>query len=124
MQHDRCTKNGSFCCDLCTRWKNYKEISADILDEESYRDFEPLTCVGDATKKVVDLWKARSIEFNHEIAASARGQVKLAFEKYQKSDFEDVAYFEPFYLKDFLAIPPKSQKSPEEILCRFRLLLR
>jgi tRNA threonylcarbamoyladenosine biosynthesis protein TsaB len=31
----------------------------------------------------------------------------LAFEKYKKSDFEDVAYFEPFYLKDFIVVPQK-----------------
>ena len=34
----------------------------------------------------------------------------LAFEKYKKSDFEDVAYFEPFYLKDFMITSKKSFK--------------
>ncbi len=87
-----------------------KDISADILDEESYREFEPLLCIGDATNKMVDVWKDRNIQFQHEIDASAKGQVHLAFEKFKKEEFEDVAYFEPFYLKDFLAIPPKSQK--------------
>jgi len=31
----------------------------------------------------------------------------IAFNKYKISDFEDVAYFEPYYLKDFVAIKPK-----------------
>jgi tRNA threonylcarbamoyladenosine biosynthesis protein TsaB len=31
----------------------------------------------------------------------------IASDKFQKKDFEDVAYFEPFYLKDFIAGPPK-----------------
>ena len=90
--------------------KVLKEISADILDEESYREFEPLSCVGDATEKLVELWEDRSITFLHEIDASASGQAKLAYQKFQAENFEDVAYFEPFYLKDFIAIPPKSQK--------------
>ena len=38
---------------------------------------------------------------------SARHMVRLAHEKYEKKDFEDVAYFEPFYLKDFIAGKPR-----------------
>ena len=33
----------------------------------------------------------------------------LAFNKYKISDIEDVAYFEPYYLKDFVALKPKSK---------------
>jgi tRNA threonylcarbamoyladenosine biosynthesis protein TsaB len=33
----------------------------------------------------------------------------LAEEKYQKKSFEDTAYFEPFYLKDFMASPQKKK---------------
>jgi tRNA threonylcarbamoyladenosine biosynthesis protein TsaB len=40
--------------------------------------------------------------------ASAMGQVEIAFEKFAKQEFEDVAYFEPYYLKDFVAgVPSK-----------------
>ena len=35
----------------------------------------------------------------------------LSYEKYKKSDIEDVAYFEPFYLKDFVVIPEKKKKT-------------
>jgi hypothetical protein len=34
----------------------------------------------------------------------------LSYNKYKKSDTEDVAYFEPFYLKDFIVIPEKKKK--------------
>jgi tRNA threonylcarbamoyladenosine biosynthesis protein TsaB len=34
----------------------------------------------------------------------------LSYEKYKISDIEDVAYFEPFYLKDFIVIPEKKKK--------------
>ena len=38
---------------------------------------------------------------------SASTMGKLANMKYKKSDFEDVAYFEPYYLKDFVALKTK-----------------
>ncbi len=34
----------------------------------------------------------------------------LSFDKFLKKQFEDVAYFEPFYLKDFLVVPEKKKK--------------
>ncbi|MBT4779814.1 MAG: tRNA (adenosine(37)-N6)-threonylcarbamoyltransferase complex dimerization subunit type 1 TsaB, partial [Polaribacter sp.] len=34
----------------------------------------------------------------------------LSFEKFQLHQFEDVAYFEPFYLKDFLVVPEKKKQ--------------
>ncbi len=39
----------------------------------------------------------------------ARNMVPLAFEAFQAGKFEDVAYFEPFYLKDFVATVSKKQ---------------
>jgi tRNA threonylcarbamoyladenosine biosynthesis protein TsaB len=38
-----------------------------------------------------------------EVQASAKGMAALAAKKYSNEAFEDVAYFEPFYLKDFVA---------------------
>jgi tRNA threonylcarbamoyladenosine biosynthesis protein TsaB len=32
---------------------------------------------------------------------------KLSYDKFKKNDIEDVAYFEPFYLKNFIAVPQK-----------------
>jgi tRNA threonylcarbamoyladenosine biosynthesis protein TsaB len=79
-----------------------KTISADILDEQSYESFLPFTIVGDAVGKVKNLWEIRDIHFEETCIASAKGQVKIGYEKFQKQEFEDVAYFEPFYLKDFV----------------------
>jgi tRNA threonylcarbamoyladenosine biosynthesis protein TsaB len=90
--------------------KVLKDISADILEEDTYKEFEPLECIGDATIKAIELWSNRAISFDHELLASATGQAKIAYQKFIDSDFEDMAYFEPFYLKDFMAIKPKSQR--------------
>jgi tRNA threonylcarbamoyladenosine biosynthesis protein TsaB len=80
-----------------------KTISADVLDESSYAEFEPLLIVGDAVPKLKELWSERTIDFNDTVFASVKGQVRLAHQKFINQEFEDVAYFEPFYLKDFIA---------------------
>ena len=47
--------------------------------------------------------------FEGPLKASARFMIKLAEEKYNKKEFEDVAYFEPYYLKNFIASVPKNK---------------
>lgn len=78
-----------------------KPISADVLDETSYAAFEPFIVVGDGAPKMKEEWQGRHIVFREDVYASVKGQVKLAFERFQQKKFEDVAYFEPFYLKEF-----------------------
>jgi tRNA threonylcarbamoyladenosine biosynthesis protein TsaB len=79
-----------------------KEISADIIDEESYVQFGNFVACGDGAEKLREIWSAREITIDSTILSSAIGQVNIAFEKFQNNDFVDVAYFEPFYLKDFV----------------------
>jgi tRNA threonylcarbamoyladenosine biosynthesis protein TsaB len=78
-----------------------KTTSAEILDEVSYKEFEPFTCVGDGSIKMKEFWKDRSIQFLDNCLLSAMGQVELAYSKYLNQDFENVAYFEPNYVKEF-----------------------
>lgn len=79
-----------------------KEITADIITEESYREFEPFVVCGDGTSKLQEIWKDRNCTFEMDIKSSATGQVELAYDKYVNEQFEDLAYWEPFYLKDFI----------------------
>jgi len=87
-----------------------KEISADILDETSYAGFEPFVCFGDGAAKLNEIWAGRNIEIDSEVKSTAMGQIRLAHEKFLKEEFEDVAYWEPFYLKDFVVQTPKARK--------------
>lgn len=80
-----------------------KEISADIIESESYRKFEPFVCVGDGAEKLREIWSTRTITIDATCISSARGQIRRAWERFQEEKFEDVAYWEPFYLKDFIA---------------------
>ncbi|MNF05785.1 hypothetical protein D3C80_2056000 [compost metagenome] len=52
-----------------------------------------------------ELWVNRQITFDLDLEPSASGQVSLAYQKFLKQEFEDVAYFEPDYLKEFYQAP-------------------
>lgn len=78
-----------------------KSLSADVLDENSYREFEPFVCIGDGGSKCKELWAGRNIIFNEHLQLSAAGQVESAFEKFMNKEFVDIAYFQPNYLKEF-----------------------
>jgi tRNA threonylcarbamoyladenosine biosynthesis protein TsaB len=81
------------------------EIEAKILDENSFREFaeKKIAFIGDGvgkSKTILNLPKAEFIENTHP---SAKNMINLAEGKFKKKEFEDVAYFEPFYLKEFIA---------------------
>lgn len=79
-------------------------ITADSLE---YLETEKIHLIGDGAPKCKPFFTNSSYAFYDDIQyPSAKDMSVLAFDKYVKSDFEDVAYFEPFYLKDFL-LPTK-----------------
>jgi len=80
-----------------------KGISADIIDEDSYKNYEPFVYFGDGAMKLQEVWKYRDCQIDDTIKSSASGQIQIAIKKFNNYEFEDVAYWEPFYLKDFIA---------------------
>ncbi len=89
--------------------KNFNQIrnvQAEIIDENSYAEIdETLHLVGDGTEKFKNtLTNDKFIFHSNVIYPSAKEMSALSYEKFQNHDFVDVAYFEPFYLKDFLII--------------------
>jgi tRNA threonylcarbamoyladenosine biosynthesis protein TsaB len=89
------------------------ETEAKILDENSYQEFQhkKVLFIGDGAKKAQEILQLENAEFNENIYPSAQYLIKKAVEKYNRKEFEDVAYFEPFYLKDFQGV--KKKKSEE-----------
>ena len=81
--------------------KILKSLSADTVDENSYSEFEPFVCFGDATFKLKELWANRDLIFKDDIYCSAKGQVELAYSKFKAQEFEDLGNFVPLYLKEF-----------------------
>ena len=87
--------------------KNHNQIratQAEIIDETSYKEItEKIHLIGDGTEKFINtLTDDKFVFHSNVIFPSAKEISELSFEKYKKSDFVDVAYFEPYYLKDFV----------------------
>ncbi|SDR67215.1 tRNA threonylcarbamoyladenosine biosynthesis protein TsaB [Formosa sp. Hel1_31_208] len=88
-----------------------RPIEAQILDKfsfENYLNKGKVYFVGNGVEKTKTLIQHPDAIFVNDKLPSANEMSSLAYAKYKKSDIEDVAYFEPFYLKDFIAIKPKS----------------
>jgi len=87
---------------------------AKVLDENSFQEFKDkkILFVGDGASKTKEIVQLPNAEFNNDIYPSAQYLVKKTLEKIKNEDFEDIAYFEPFYLKDFHGVK-KKQKSEE-----------
>ena len=81
-----------------------REVRADIIDENSYSEINSnVHLVGDGIAKFKEVLTNNKFIFHDTIIyPSANEMSNLAFEKYKISDFVDVAYFEPYYLKDFV----------------------
>ncbi len=87
--------------------KNHNQIrttQAEIIDETAYQEItEAIHLVGDGTEKFKNtLTDDKFVFHSDKIFPSANEMSQLSFHKYLKSDFVDVAYFEPYYLKDFV----------------------
>lgn len=88
-----------------------REIAADILDENSYLDFlneGPVYFFGNGAAKCREKITHPNAHFIEEIRPLAKWMFPLAEKAMAKGDFKDVAYFEPFYLKEFVASKPKN----------------
>ena len=85
-----------------------KTVSAEVLDEESFTKFDSnkVFFFGDGAAKAVGML-SDDFTFIPDVRTSASNLIRLGWNKYTSNDFEDVAYFEPFYLKDFVAGKPK-----------------
>ncbi|MFC0779394.1 tRNA (adenosine(37)-N6)-threonylcarbamoyltransferase complex dimerization subunit type 1 TsaB [Flavobacterium sp. HJSW_4] len=88
-----------------------RAIQAEIIDENSFQEYtDKLYFVGDCADKCKPVLTKDNFVFLENIKyPSAQAMSKISFDKYQKSDIVDVAYFEPYYLKDFMIAPPKKQ---------------
>jgi tRNA threonylcarbamoyladenosine biosynthesis protein TsaB len=86
-----------------------REVQAEIITPDSFSDTEgKIHFVGDGQDKCKAVLTGDRFVFLEDIVyPSAKGMVAMAYDKYQKSDAVDVAYFEPYYLKDFMITAKK-----------------
>ena len=88
----------------------HREIQAEILTEESYSELlktNKVYFIGNGVEKTKALIQHPNAIFIEGKLPSANEMSLLAEIKHKKSDTEDVAYFEPYYLKDFVALKKK-----------------
>ena len=83
-----------------------KEVQAEILTENSYSEIsQTVYFIGDCQEKCQTVLTQPNFKFIPEIVFPSASQMsQLSYEKFNQNDFEDVAYFEPLYLKDFLMV--------------------
>lgn len=81
-----------------------RKVEAEILTESSFDNFtETVYFVGDSNEKAKTILNKSNFVFLDEILyPSAKEMSALSYEKFQENKFEDLAYYEPYYLKDFM----------------------
>ena len=93
-------------------FKITRETKAEVIDENSFSKEmkeHQIYILGDAAKKCRETIINRNAIFIENKFPSSREMAKLSYGKYDSNTFEDVAYFEPFYLKDFIATQEKKK---------------
>ena len=89
-----------------------RDVTAEIITEESYKNLlttQKILFAGNGASKCQTLIQHHNARFINDVYAPAAEMGMLAFKKYNTQQFEDVAYFEPFYLKNFIATVPKKK---------------
>jgi tRNA threonylcarbamoyladenosine biosynthesis protein TsaB len=92
-----------------TEGKAHSDVVAEIITPESlasWREKGRVVIFGNGAAKCTETLPDAILV---GVSPSARGIVRLAEEAFNAGKFEDIAYFEPFYLKEFLVIPSKKK---------------
>ena len=93
-----------------SNFEQIRAIEAEVLTADSYADVlkdNKVYFIGSGVEKTKSIIQHPNAVFIEGKLPSANEMASLSNLKYKKSDIEDVAYFEPYYLKDFVAIKKK-----------------
>ena len=89
--------------------KPIREVRADIVDADTYREYldkQPIYFFGNGAKKCMDVIQHPNAHYIDGIEPLAKWMQPLAERRLLSGQVEDVAYFVPFYLKDYVAKMP------------------
>jgi len=90
--------------------KPVREVGADVVDQDTYREWldrQPVYFFGNGAKKCMETINHPNARYIDGVEPLAKWMQPLAERRFLQEQFEDVAYFVPFYLKDFVAKMPK-----------------
>lgn len=81
-----------------------REVQAEVLTQDSFIDItDTIYFIGDSNEKAKSLLNQPNFVFVDDLVyPSANEMSSISFDQFQKNEFVDVAYFEPYYLKDFM----------------------
>tara|TARA_R110002049_G_scaffold218363_3_gene389853 strand:- start:6925 stop:7611 length:687 start_codon:yes stop_codon:yes gene_type:complete len=99
-----------FCAAYDSNMNLIRKTAAEIIDENSFEDLKnhQVYYFGDGAEKCQETLSVKdNFHLLHDIFPSANALGLLADARFKASKFEDVAYFEPYYLKDFVATKPR-----------------
>ena len=94
-----------YCALYDSKLNEVRATSAVIVDEHSFSDVinkQPIIFFGDGAMKCKDTLKHANASFVENIFPSAATLSPLSNQAYTLKQFENLAYFEPFYLKEFM----------------------
>ena len=89
-----------------------RETKAEIIDKSSFIDElqnHTVYFLGDGAEKCQEIILHKNAVFIKDAFPSAKEMVKLSYEKHKVNNTENLAYFEPFYLKNFIATQEKKK---------------
>lgn len=90
--------------------REVRPVKADIVDADTYKEYldkQPVYFFGNGAAKCMDTINHPNAHLITGIEPLAKNMMPLAERKMMQEKYEDVAYFTPFYLKDFVAKAPK-----------------
>ncbi|TFH21570.1 MAG: tRNA (adenosine(37)-N6)-threonylcarbamoyltransferase complex dimerization subunit type 1 TsaB [Bacteroidia bacterium] len=90
----------------------FRAVSADIIDEDTYKEIlasHQVCFFGNGSGKCKELLTHPNAHFIDGVDPSSSSMIEPVLKRYMQQQFEDVAYFEPFYLKDFIATTSKKK---------------
>jgi tRNA threonylcarbamoyladenosine biosynthesis protein TsaB len=91
--------------------KPVREVRADVVDAGTYREWldeHPVYFFGNGARKCMETIAHPNAHYIDGIEPQARWMQPLAEKRLLQEQTEDVAYFEPFYLKDYVAKKPRN----------------
>lgn len=88
-----------------SRMVQIRETKAEIIDKSAFSEYVEkgkILLFGNGAEKCRDPLRHPNFSFDPSAVPSARDMASLSHKKFEAGEFEDVAYFEPYYLKDFI----------------------
>ncbi|ADV49392.1 universal protein YeaZ [Cellulophaga algicola DSM 14237] len=87
-----------------------RETKAEVIDENSFRDYAEkgkVLILGSGAQKCKETLTHANFSFETTVVPSAKEMAMLSNKKFKENNLENVAYFEPYYLKDFIVLKKK-----------------